>query len=67
MVRAITFYDVACWPTTKCIESSVHATEMCMLRWLLGVSFLDHVSNDSVHQQIGLAPIFEKMWMKHLQ
>ncbi|KAK6736535.1 hypothetical protein RB195_019303 [Necator americanus] len=51
---------IECWPTTKALERVLHAMEMRMLRWTIGVT-LKKVSNDTVRSIFGVVPITEKM------
>ncbi|KAK6739505.1 hypothetical protein RB195_008163 [Necator americanus] len=61
-----------CWPTTKALERVLHAMEMRMLRWTIGVTLKEKVSNDTVRSIFGVVPITEKMkearlrWFGHV-
>ncbi|KAK6745004.1 hypothetical protein RB195_011613 [Necator americanus] len=61
-----------CWPTTKALERVLHAMEMRMLRWTIGVTLKEKVSNDAVRSIFGVVPITEKMkeaqlrWFGHV-
>ncbi|KAK6759182.1 hypothetical protein RB195_021044 [Necator americanus] len=61
-----------CWPTTKALERVLHAMEMRMLRWIIGVTLKEKVSNDTVRSIFGVVPITEKMkearlrWFGHV-
>ncbi|ETN75117.1 hypothetical protein NECAME_03840 [Necator americanus] len=57
VVRPVAFYG--CWPTTKALERVLHAMEIRILRWTIGVTL--KVSNDTVRSIFGVAPITEKM------
>lgn len=41
--------------------------EMKMLRWMVGVTRLDHVTNEGVRKQLEVAPVEKKMRQAHLQ
>ncbi|KAK6765342.1 hypothetical protein RB195_025316 [Necator americanus] len=58
--RPVALYGCECWPTTKALERVLHAVEMRMLRWTIGVTLKEKVSNDSVRSIFGIVPITEK-------
>ncbi|KAK6754147.1 hypothetical protein RB195_013258 [Necator americanus] len=61
-----------CWTTTKALERVLHTMEMRMLRWTIGVTLKEKVSNDTVRSIFGVVPITEKMkearlgWFGHV-
>ena len=61
VVRPVALYGAECWPATKVHERTLHAMEMRMLRWSLGVTRLDHIMNENIRKTCGVAPIQEKM------
>ncbi|KAK6736653.1 hypothetical protein RB195_019387 [Necator americanus] len=61
VVCPVTLYGCGCWATTKALERVLHTTEMWMLRWTIGVTLKDKVSNDTVRSIFGVVPIAEKM------
>ncbi|KAK6760934.1 hypothetical protein RB195_022125 [Necator americanus] len=61
VVRPVALYGCECWPTTKALERVLHAMEMRMLRWTIGVTLKEKVSNDTVRSIFGIVPITEKM------
>ncbi|KAK6761266.1 hypothetical protein RB195_022360 [Necator americanus] len=61
VVRPVALYGCECWPTTKALERVLHAMEMRMLRWTIGVTLKEKVSNDTVCSIFGVVPITEKM------
>ena len=61
VVRPVTLYGSECWPATSRHEQVLHAMEMKMLRWGLGLTRFDHILNDDVRRRMGVAPIAEKM------
>jgi hypothetical protein len=73
VVRPVALYATECWPTTGAAERRLHAMEMRMVRWVMGISLLDHVTNDMIRRQFGIAPINEKMregrlrWFGHVE
>ncbi|KAK6748663.1 hypothetical protein RB195_001338 [Necator americanus] len=72
VVRPVALYGCKCWPTTKALERVLHAMEMWMLRWTIGVTLKEKVSNDTVRSIFGVVPITEKMkearlrWFGHV-
>ncbi|ETN79816.1 hypothetical protein NECAME_09615 [Necator americanus] len=60
-VRPVALYEFDCWPTTKALERVLHAMEVRMLRWTIGVTLKEKVSNDTVRSIFGVVPITEKM------
>ncbi|KAK6756250.1 hypothetical protein RB195_014570 [Necator americanus] len=73
VVRPVALYGCECWPTTKALERVLHAMEMRMLRWTIGVTLKVKVSNDTVRSIFGVVPITEKMkearlrWCGHVE
>ncbi|KAK6741571.1 hypothetical protein RB195_009438 [Necator americanus] len=61
VVRPVALYECECWRTTKALERVLHAMEMRMLRWTIGVTLKEKVSNDTVRSIFGVVPITEKM------
>ncbi|XP_023217642.1 uncharacterized protein LOC111620027 [Centruroides sculpturatus] len=61
VVQPIALYGSEHWPSTKAAEWLLHSMEMLMAHMTLGVSLLDHITNDTIHQQFGIAPIEAKM------
>ena len=61
IVRPVALYGAECWPATAKHGQLLHAMEMRMLRWSLGLTRLDHVMNINVRKRMGIAPITEKM------
>ena len=53
---AISIFLCACktWTLTAELESKIQATEMRCFRRLLGISYMDHVTNEEVRHAIGL-------------
>lgn len=61
VVRPVALYGCECWPATKEIEHRFAAMETKMLRWISGITRLDHVQNEYIRRRYGVAPITEKM------
>ena len=61
VVRPVALYGTECWATTRKHERTLHTMEMRMLRWMLGLTRMDHVMNTDVRKVLGIAPINEKM------
>ncbi|KAK6737186.1 hypothetical protein RB195_019713 [Necator americanus] len=72
VVRPVALYGCECWPTTKALERVLHVMEMRMLRWTIGVTLKEKVSNHTVRSIFGVVPITEKMkearlrWFGHV-
>ncbi|KAK6764660.1 hypothetical protein RB195_024836 [Necator americanus] len=72
VVRLVALYGCECLLTTKALERVLHAMEMRMLRWTIGVTLKEKVSNDTVRSIFGVVPITEKMkearlrWFGHV-
>jgi hypothetical protein len=72
VVRPVAIYGAECWPATKDVERRLGVMEMKMLRWISGVTRLDHVRNDDIRNRYGIAPIDEKLresrlrWFGHV-
>ncbi|KAK6740540.1 hypothetical protein RB195_008789 [Necator americanus] len=47
VVRPVALYGCECWPSTNALERVLYAVEMRMLRWTIGVTLKDKVSNDA--------------------
>ena len=61
VVRPVALYSAECWPSTLKHDRMLHAMEMRMLRWSLGVTRRDRVRNDDIRGRLGVAPITKKM------
>jgi len=48
VVRPVALYVAECWPAATNHEKALHAMEMRMLRWSLGLTRLDHATNVDV-------------------
>ncbi|KAK6755839.1 hypothetical protein RB195_014306 [Necator americanus] len=72
VVRPVALYGCEFWPTTKALERVLHAMEMRMLRWTIGITLKEKVSNDTVRSIFDVVPITEKMkearlrWFGHV-
>ena len=73
VVRPVALYGTECWPMTKAAEHRLHVMEMRMARWTLGISLLDHLTNDEIRRQLGITTIGDKMrenrlrWYGHVR
>ena len=65
VVRPVALYSAECWPSTLKHDRMLHAMEMRMLRWSLGVTRRDRVRNDDIRGRLGVAPITKKIWPRH--
>ncbi|KAK6751142.1 hypothetical protein RB195_002860 [Necator americanus] len=61
VVRPVALYGCECWPTTKALERVLHAMEIRMLRWTIGVTLKEKVFNNTIRSIFGVVPITEKM------
>ena len=61
VIRPVALYGSECWPTTVKHEQALHVMEMRMLRWSLGLTRYDRITNDDVRKRMGVAPITDKM------
>ena len=58
---------------TAGLERKLHAMEICMLRWMLGITRRDKVRNEKIRSTIGVRDIAEKLeetrlrWYGHVQ
>ncbi|VDL70796.1 unnamed protein product [Nippostrongylus brasiliensis] len=50
-----------CWPATKEVERRFSAMGMKMLRWMAGVTRLDHITIADTRERFGGVPIAEKL------
>ena len=67
MVRPVAIYGAECRPSTKKTDQLLHTMEMRMLRWSLGITRLDHVTNVEVRNRLGIRPITEKVTERRLR
>jgi len=61
VVRPVALYAAECWLAATNHEKALHAMEMLMLRWSLGLTRLDHATNVDVRGLMQVAPIQAKM------
>uniref|UniRef100_A0A914WJ88 Reverse transcriptase domain-containing protein n=1 Tax=Plectus sambesii TaxID=2011161 RepID=A0A914WJ88_9BILA len=61
VVRPVAIYGAECWPATKEAERRLRVMEKKMLRWISGITRLDHVRNDDIRERYGVVPIAEKL------
>ncbi|EPB71706.1 hypothetical protein ANCCEY_09201 [Ancylostoma ceylanicum] len=72
VVRPVVLHGTECWAATKVTKQVLHTMEMRMLRWSMGVTLKDKVSNEMVRSTFGVAPIIDKMrearlrWFGHV-
>jgi len=67
VVRPVALYGCECWPAAASHERALHAMEMRVLRWSLGLIRLDHVANIDIRTGLKVAPITEKMRQARLR
>ncbi|KAL7832962.1 hypothetical protein SRHO_G00299800 [Serrasalmus rhombeus] len=56
-----------CWPATTKHEQAMNTMEMKMLRWPLGLTHLDRLTNEHIRKRWGVAPITDKMRKSRLR
>lgn len=61
VVRPVALYGSECWPAAARHEQALNTMEMRMLRWSIGLTRWDRVTNVDVRKRLGVAPIVEKM------
>ncbi|KIH46870.1 hypothetical protein ANCDUO_23075 [Ancylostoma duodenale] len=61
MIRPVIPYERECWAATKVTKQILHIMEMRVLRWSMGVTLKDNVSNEVVRFTFIIAPIIDKM------
>ncbi|EYC33031.1 hypothetical protein Y032_0002g568 [Ancylostoma ceylanicum] len=72
VIRPAALYSSECWPATKEIERRLGVMKARMLRWVSGITRLDHIRNEDIRKRYGVAPIQEKMgeqrlrWLGHV-
>ncbi|XP_049799631.1 uncharacterized protein LOC126234935, partial [Schistocerca nitens] len=72
VIRPVALYGCECWLTTVETEHRLSVMETKMLRWTVGLTKLDHISNDSLRKQFGVALIQDNMresrlrWFGHV-
>ncbi|EYC14091.1 hypothetical protein Y032_0042g713 [Ancylostoma ceylanicum] len=72
VVRPVALYGTECWAVTKVTKQVLHTMEMRMLRWSMGVTLKDKVSNKMVRSTFGVTPMIDKMrearlrWFGHV-
>jgi len=67
VVRPVALFGCECWPAAASHERMLHAMKMRMLRWSLGLTRLDHVTNNDTRTRLKVAPITEKMRQARLR
>jgi hypothetical protein len=60
-------YEDECWPTKRRHIQQLSVAEMRMLRWICGYTRLGRVRNDDIRDQLGVAPIKEKLIQHRLR
>ena len=65
-------YETECWVVKNQQKNKLNFTEMGMLRWISGHTRQDRIWNECIREQVGVAPIVEKMiesrlrWFGHV-
>ena len=73
VIRPAMLYGSECRPSTVNANKILGTTETKMLRWILGLTLLDHVENDEVRRLMGVRPINDKIvegrlrWFGHVE
>jgi hypothetical protein len=72
MIRPAMLYGAKCWSTKRRHIKQLSVAEIHMLRWICGLTRLNRVRNDDIHDRLGVAPIEEKLiqhrlrWFEHV-
>ena len=62
VIRPTMTYGAECWTTKKKDEMLMNKTEMRMLRWIQGVSTIEHKINSSVDNNTPDAEVTTLVW-----
>ncbi|XP_065319262.1 uncharacterized protein LOC135927234 [Gordionus sp. m RMFG-2023] len=57
IVRPMLHYESETWALNATEEKLLQATEMRMIRWSLGYTKLDHMTNDCLRAKMGIQPM----------
>ncbi|KAL4198985.1 hypothetical protein AMTRI_Chr03g48830 [Amborella trichopoda] len=60
-VRLTLLYGAVCWAEKKQYTHRMSVAEMRMLRWMSGKTRRDRIRNESIRENLGVAPIGDKM------
>jgi len=72
-IRPAMLHGAKYWTTKRQHVQKISVAEMRMLRWICGHTRRDRIRNDDIQDQLGVAPIEEKLvqhrlrWFGHLQ
>ena len=66
-IRLAMLYGAECWHTKIQHVQQLSVVEIRMLRWICGVTRMDRVRNDDIHDRLGVAPIEEKLIQHRLR
>ena len=66
-VASVMSYASETWPMKKSIEILLERNEMRMVRWMCGVTLLDHIKNEELLERMGIQSISEKMRTSRLR
>ena len=73
VLTPIMMYGAETWCTTRRQESRIQATEMRMLRAMIGKTRRDRIRNERVRQEVGVVPVLRRIdvarlrWWGHLE
>ena len=71
-VRSVMIYGAETWPMKKCIGDLLDRAEMRMVRWMCGVSLLDHIRSEDLRKRMEILSIEEMLrrarlrWFGHV-
>jgi hypothetical protein len=71
-VRSVMIYGAETWSMTKGISDLLNRAEMRMVRWMCGVSLLDHIRSEDLRHRMGILDIGEMLrrarlrWFGHV-
>jgi Reverse transcriptase (RNA-dependent DNA polymerase) len=67
VVRPVLLYGSECWSLSKKEEKMIAVAEMRMLRWMSGISLMEHIRNEAVREKLKIRAIQDKMREQRLR
>lgn len=66
-IRPVLLYGSETWPMNKTMESTLHRTEMKLLRWMLHVQLSNKIRSEDILKRFNMKTIAETMRKRRLQ
>lgn len=66
-IRPVLLYGSETWPMNKTMESTLHRTEMKLLRWMLHVQLSNKIRSEDILKRFNMKTIAETMRTRRLQ